>query len=46
LPWEEGEQHGHDKWGEYNKDHIDTGWFTAPLFLNPRRILIGFRVNF
>jgi len=38
--------HGKDKWGEWDKDYIDTGWFTAPLFLNPRRILIGFRFNF
>jgi len=46
LPWEEGDQHGNDKWGEYDKEHIDTGWFTAPLFLNPRRVLVGIRVNF
>ncbi len=38
--------HGNDKWGEWDKEYIDIGWFTAPLFLNPRRILIGFRFNF
>ncbi|MBN2280223.1 MAG: TonB-dependent receptor [Candidatus Marinimicrobia bacterium] len=38
--------HGNDKWGEWDKEHIDTGWFTAPLFLNPRRILLGIRFNF
>jgi hypothetical protein len=26
--------------------YIDQGWFTTPLFLNPRRILIGIRINF
>ncbi len=38
--------HGNDKWGEFNKDYIDTGWYTAPIFLNPRRILVGFRYSF
>ncbi len=39
---------GNDKWGEYKSDdgHIDIGWWTAPLFLNPRRIILGVRVNF
>ncbi len=46
LPFESGDQHGNDKLGEWNKDHIDIGWFTAPLFLNPRRVLLGLRVNF
>jgi len=46
LPFESGDQHGNDKLGTYDKDYIDTGWFTAPLFLNPRRVLLGFRVNF
>ena len=26
--------------------YIDTGWFTAPLFLNPRRVVFGIRINF
>lgn len=26
--------------------YIDQGWFTTPLFLNPRRVLIGLRINF
>ena len=46
LPFESGDQHGNDKLGDWNKDHIDIGWFTAPLFLNPRRVLLGLRVNF
>ncbi|HEX9972419.1 MAG TPA: TonB-dependent receptor [bacterium] len=46
LPYESGDQHGNDKLGEWDKDHIDIGWFTAPLFLNPRRVLLGLRVNF
>jgi len=46
FPFEEGEQKGNDKWGEWNKEHIDVGWFTTPIFINPRRILVGLRVNF
>ncbi|MDZ7386379.1 MAG: TonB-dependent receptor [candidate division KSB1 bacterium] len=45
LPFESGDQHGNDKLGEWNKDYIDIGWFTAPLFLNPRRVLLGLRIN-
>ncbi|MDZ7290018.1 MAG: TonB-dependent receptor [candidate division KSB1 bacterium] len=45
LPFESGEQHGNDKLGDWNKPHIDIGWFTAPLFLNPRRVLLGLRLN-
>ncbi|MCX6150492.1 MAG: TonB-dependent receptor [Ignavibacteriales bacterium] len=36
---------GNDKWGEYDKPYIKTGWYDAPLFLNPRRIVLGFRLN-
>lgn len=39
FPFEEGDEHGNDKWGEWNKDYIDTGWFEAPIFLTPRRIV-------
>jgi len=45
FPFEEGEEKGNDKWGEWDKEHIDYGWFTAPLFLNPRRILLGLRIK-
>ena len=36
---------GDDKWGEYKEDYIETGWWTAPLYLNPRRYILGFRLN-
>jgi len=40
-------QGGSDKWGQYKSDddHIKTGWWDAPIFLNPRRIVVGFRLN-
>ncbi|MFB0515573.1 MAG: hypothetical protein ACETWG_03090, partial [Candidatus Neomarinimicrobiota bacterium] len=28
-------------WGD--NSHIDTGWWEAPIFLNPRRIILGIR---
>ncbi len=43
FPFESGDQHGEDKLGDWDKEYIDIGWFTAPLFLNPRRILLGLR---
>jgi len=48
LPHFEGEQKGNDKWGEWDKPHLEEalGWWTTPLFLNPRRVLMGVRVNF
>ncbi len=45
LPFESGAQQGNDKLGEWDKAHINVGWFTAPLFLNPRRVLFGLRIN-
>ncbi|MGE5431449.1 MAG: TonB-dependent receptor [Syntrophomonadaceae bacterium] len=38
---------GNDKWGQWKSDdnHIKTGWLDAPIFLNPRRILFGLRIN-
>jgi hypothetical protein len=36
---------GDDKWGEYDKEHIDVGWWEAPVFLNPRRFILGVRIN-
>ncbi|MFH0989970.1 MAG: TonB-dependent receptor [bacterium] len=40
-------QGGSDKWGQWESDdgHIKTGWWDAPIFLNPRRILFGIRMN-
>lgn len=34
----------YDPWGD--NSHIDTGWYDAPLFLNPRRITVGLRFKF
>ena len=38
---------GTDKWGQYESSdgHIKTGWWEAPIFLNPRRIILGMRLN-
>ena len=40
-------QGGTDKWGQWKSDdgHINTGWWEAPIFLNPRRIILGIRMN-
>ena len=46
FPFKSEEQHGNDKLGDWDKDYIDIGWFKAPLFLNPRRVLLGVRVKF
>ncbi len=45
FPFEEGDEHGDDKWGEWDKDNIDIGWFEAPIFLNPRRIVVSLSVD-
>jgi hypothetical protein len=39
---------GNDKWGQWKSDdgHINTGWWDAPIFLNPRRVILGLRLNF
>jgi hypothetical protein len=42
--WPDGTR-GTDKWGEYDKGYLKTGWWTAPIFLNPRRIILGLRLN-
>jgi hypothetical protein len=38
---------GNDLWGQYESSdgHIKTGWLDAPIFLNPRRIILGLRLN-
>jgi hypothetical protein len=38
---------GDDKWGQWKSDdgHIKIGWWQAPIFLNPRRIILGLRLN-
>jgi hypothetical protein len=47
LSFFEGDQQGNDRWGEWDKEHLREalGWWTTPLFLNPRRVLLGVRVN-
>ena len=39
---------GSDEWGQYKSsdNHINVGWWEAPIFLNPRRYLIGIRLDF
>ncbi len=38
---------GSDQWGQYESDdnHIKIGWWQAPIFLNPRRVIVGLRLN-
>lgn len=45
FSFEEGDEHGDDKWGEWDKDYIDTGWFEAPIYLNPRRIVVNLSID-
>jgi Carboxypeptidase regulatory-like domain/TonB-dependent Receptor Plug Domain len=45
FPFEDGDEHGDDKWGEWDKDHIEIGWFEAPIFLNPRRVVVSLSVD-
>jgi len=46
LPWEEDEQKGNDKWGDWDKEHIDIGWHDWMQFLNPRDIFFGIKFEF
>lgn len=46
LDWESGEQKGNDKYGEYDEDYHDLGWYTWTQFLNPRDITLGIRISF
>lgn len=45
-PYKSGENQGDDRWGEWDRDYIDLGWYQAPLFLNPRRVILGARLQF
>lgn len=45
LPYETGSQKGNDKFGEYDKDYLELGWYTWTQFLNPRDIHIGLRFS-
>jgi outer membrane receptor protein involved in Fe transport len=46
LPWEEGEEQGNDRWGDWDKEHIDIGWHNWMQFLNPRDIFFGISLEF
>lgn len=46
LPFETGDQHGDDKYGVYDKDYLELGWYSWTQFLNPRDIHIGMRFSF
>lgn len=48
LPFNSGSMKGNDEWGDIpsaSKPYINVGWWTAPIFLDPRRILLGVRVD-
>jgi len=46
LPWETGEQHGNDKYGDYKQDYLKLGWYSWTQFLNPRDFFMGLRISF
>lgn len=49
LPFNSGSMKGNDEWGDIpsaSKPYINVGWWTAPIYLNPRRILLGIRIDF
>ncbi len=45
FPWHQGDRKGDDRWGDWDKDHIDLGYHTWNQFINPRRITLGMRTN-
>lgn len=45
FPWYQGERKGNDKWGDWNKDHIDLGYHTWNQFINPRNYTFGLRMQ-
>ncbi len=44
FPWYQGERQGNDRWGEWDKDHIDLGYHTWSQFVNPRQFSLGLRM--
>ncbi len=46
FSWEEREQKGNDRVGEYKKDYIDMPNLKNLLFLNPRSIKFGIKMSF
>jgi len=45
LPFETGDQKGNDKFGDYEQEYLELGWYTWTQFLNPRDIQIGLRFS-
>ena len=45
FPWEQGEQNGNDKLGDYKQDYINIGWYSWNQFINPRDIFFGLRIQ-
>lgn len=45
FPWYSGDRQGNDKWGEWDKDHIELGYHTWNQFINPRHFSFGFRMQ-
>lgn len=45
FPWYQGERKGNDKWGDWDKDHIDLGYHTWNQFINPRHYTFGLRMQ-
>lgn len=45
FPWYQGERKGNDKWGDWNKSHINLGYHTWNQFLNPRHYTFGLRMQ-
>lgn len=45
FPWYQGDRKGNDKWGEWDKDHINLGYHTWNQFINPRHYTFGLRMQ-
>lgn len=48
LPFNSGAMKGNDEWGAIpspTKPYINVGWWQAPIFFDPRIILLGVRVD-
>ncbi|MCH8494209.1 MAG: TonB-dependent receptor [Balneolales bacterium] len=45
FPWYQGERQGNDKWGDWDKDHINLGYHTWNQFINPRHYTFGLRMQ-
>lgn len=45
FPWYQGDRKGNDKWGDWDKDHIDLGFHTWNQFINPRHYTFGLRMQ-